>query len=451
MTAEQKIESLEQEIKFYKQVMVDYATKPLVVFKDSQIIFLSGDAEKYRLDKYQNLMLSNAKEIIGSNFSADIAEKKVGVENFRFFEIQFRKDSEDENEVGDSEGEKLHKIKSVRQKINIEALQNSQDLLIHLLKDMEYLVSESESTTVSSTEGMTTIKRIYADTKNLGTSITDSVMIMDKLNKNSLSIQEVLALIDDVADQTNLLALNAAIEAARAGEHGRGFAVVAEQIRGLAEKTQKATHDIADVISTMTMDIEKSRKKTNTINTLAQTITEDVTSVKDVIIEFQGNSSRNSLKIQDTSYNIFIELAKLDHVIFKSNLYSYFLGEVVEFKSDDHFSCRLGEWYYHGIGRENFVKTDSFRHIELPHSVVHKEAEMIQVMLDNNEHNFKNIDEVLVHFLNIEDSSKELFTLLDSVVGEKSKGAMKDVIKALFNNTEYRKPKKRRQKSQGFA
>jgi hypothetical protein len=72
-------------------------------------------------------------------------------------------------------------------------------------------------------------------------------------------------------------------------------------------------------------------------------------------------------------------------------------------------------------------------------------------MLDNNEHNFKNIDEVLVHFLNIEDSSKELFTLLDSVVGEKSKGAMKDVIKALFNNTEYRKPKKRRQKSQGFA
>ena len=451
MTLEQKITNLEQEVKFYKQVVMDYAKKPLVVFKDNQIIFLSGEAEKYRLDKYQSLMLSNSEEIIGSNFSALITEKKMGIENFRFFELEFKTENQEDDNIVESEKEKIEKITAVRQKITIEALQDSQSLLVGLLEDMKYLVEESESTTKSSTEGMDTINRIYSDTKNLGSSISDSVTIMDKLNKNSLSIQEVLALIDDVADQTNLLALNAAIEAARAGEHGRGFAVVAEQIRGLAEKTQKATHDIADVISTMTMDIKKSRNKTNTIHTLAKTITEDVTAVKDVIVEFQGNSTRNSFKTQDISYNIFIELAKFDHVIFKNNLYSYVLGEIMEFEANDHFACRLGEWYYHGSGRDKFSTTESFRHVELPHSIVHKEAKVIYDMLEANEHSFKDIDEILVHFLNIEDSSKELFGLLDSVVNEKAQHKMKDIVEALFHDTASNKPKKRRQKSQGFA
>jgi methyl-accepting chemotaxis protein len=97
-------------------------------------------------------------------------------------------------------------------------------------------------------EGTISLNETLNGMKEISHVINQASDVMQNLGKSSEEIGSIIEVIDDIADQTNLLALNAAIEAARAGEHGKGFAVVAEEVRKLAERSAKATKEIAVLI-----------------------------------------------------------------------------------------------------------------------------------------------------------------------------------------------------------
>ena len=327
-------------------------------------------------------------------------------------------------------------------------------------------LGESRNAAEAATQSTAAVEKLRVAMGNISTTTDETKTKVTELEAAFDQIAEILSVIDTIANQTNLLALNATIEAARAGEAGKGFAVVASEVKVLANQTASATENINSRIESMRQVIEgmtAAMSHTDSAVHTGETVIDEVSgamgtigervstvlmridSIAAVLEEQQAASTeiatsvdaaaflaqhnqdllkqmadkiaasnqRNSeeskaLFSDSTNSAMLLEIAKIDHVLFKKKVTDTLLGyeHFQSAKVPNHHCCRLGLWY-DKLTDPKIKATPEFRAIETPHARVHEQAVETLKLFEAGRHK-----DALAHLAKLNEAGDEVFRRL---------------------------------------